>query len=105
MSPFGARTKIATVWLFAFEYSTQPSTIARAASALICIFVIVRFAASPDSVTFESGAGVAPCAQTWAVTNANAAASTTVLLFMFVSLDRFELDDRRAVVVADPERH
>src|SRR5262252_3811009 len=48
--------------------STHASTIALAVSALICIFISVRLATSFDTVTFDSGAGVAPCAHALAAT-------------------------------------
>src|SRR5215471_4847356 len=48
--------------------STHASTIALAVSALICIFISVRLATSFDTVTFDSGAGVAPWAHALAAT-------------------------------------
>src|SRR5436309_9491732 len=79
ISPSGARTNTATDWLFSFEYATQASTMALAVSALICILVNVRLAASPDNVTFASGAGLPPCAQALAETNMNTTAHTRIL--------------------------
>jgi hypothetical protein len=71
-----------------FEKSTQASTMALAVSALICIFINVRFATSFETVTFESGAGVAPWAKALAVTNTNAAANIFLnIILLLVSHD------------------
>ena len=62
ISPVGATTKMAmeTFPPCPFVHSTHESTMALAASALMTILFNVRFAASAETVTFESGAGVAP---------------------------------------------
>ena len=46
--------------LLALPNSTHASTIARAVAALICVFVKVLLAASPESVTLSKETGVAP---------------------------------------------
>ena len=71
-----------------FENSTHESAMAFAVSALICIFISVRFATSFETVTFESGAGVAPWAHALAVTNTNAAANTFLIIFLSPSSGR-----------------
>jgi hypothetical protein len=64
-----------------FEKSTHESAMAFAVSALICTFISVRFATSFETVTFESGAGVAPWAHALTLTNTNATANTVLIIF------------------------
>src|SRR6476660_1765125 len=90
MSPVGPRMKIEIDCggVLDFENSTHESAMALAVSALICAFISVRFATSFETVTFDSGAGLAPCAHAPALTNMNAAAKTFLIIcFSFARWD------------------
>src|SRR6266576_7281637 len=82
MSPVGPRMKIEMDCggVLVFENSTHESAMAFAVSAWICIFISVRFATSFETVTFESGAGVAPWPNALGATNTNAAASNFLII-------------------------